>query len=192
MEWTVYPWVWSQYRVLHWERYKDHFARALILLADNDGHFHETRWWFVVRDGRWLIYDWEILDFGIRETTEAALAWTLYETPELLAYQDLLVASREDPALFDRELQIPAPLHDSLYVQLAYDYWERQQWEVALRMAERVKRPELTLGGLIAKAKAEVSLERFADATKTVDQLESLIGQSVHVRELRAAIREDQ
>jgi len=188
LNWVMYPWVWYQYRVLHWERTKDR-ARALVLLVDRDGHFHETRWWFVVRDGRWLIYDWELLDFGIRETTDAALAWTLHDTPEMLAYQDLLSASRDDPTVFEQELPIPEPLHDSLYVQLAYDYLERKQWEVALRMAHRVKQPETTLGGLVVKARAEISLGRLQDATKTLDHLESLIGPSIQIRELRGAIQ---
>jgi hypothetical protein len=186
---ALYPWYWESFQVIYSESVGRKRHRALTLLVDSTGHhFHEVRWWFIVRDERWLVYDWEVIDFGVRETTEAALEWSLRGHPALRAYDDLLFADRSDPSIFERALPIPAPLSDSLYVQLAYDYLETEQWEVAARMADRVRRPDIAIGASVAKAQAHLFLGQSQKAKRATDRLFKDVGLSIHVRDLRDAI----
>lgn len=184
----IYPWRWKLYSVLHVRASSAERARVLAVLDDGDGRFHEVRWWCTVRNDQWLIYDWEIIDFGLRETTEIALSWTLSEYPSLAHYDNYLSMTRSDPSVFAQELPVPRALHDPLYVQLAYEYLELGQFDVALAMSSRVRHPEVAFGGLIAKAHAELFLGRADDAEESTDVLESHVGKSLKVQELRNAI----
>ena len=187
---VLYPWSWDQFQVIYSDSIGEKRHRALAVLFDSVGRFHEVRWWLIEREGRWLIYDWEVIDFGVRESTEAALEWSLQGNPALRAYEDLLFASRANPAIFERDLPVPGPLVDSLYVQLAYDYLDVEKWDVALRMANRVQHPEIAIGATVAKARAHLFLDQMKQANEQTDRLAHDIGPSIHVRELRSALND--
>lgn len=191
---VLYPWRWNRYRVIAIKRVAGEAGvdgaeyRVMSLLIDDAGHFHEVCWWCVDRGDRWLAYDWEIIDFGLRETTEAALEWTLRGHPALHAYDELMTAPRDRVARFDRELKIPVALRDALFVQLAYDYLELERWEDALKMCGRVTHPNLAIGAQIAEARAHLFLDELQPAREATNSLEATVGPSIHVRELRAAL----
>ena len=143
-------------------------------------------------NGRWKLYDWEFLDFGIRDSRESAIVLGDNDDrrcSDFEQYVDLLnglnefggyMPLEETQRLYDecQALEFHDSLKDSTYLNIAYYLQTGGRFDEAIEYLDRVEDPDKTPGA--HRVRGEVLLEKreYAKAIKSIDKYIAQLGPS--------------
>lgn len=191
---------WQRYEIVHVDPIAANERVAYGWFWNGSDHLFETRYWIVRFEGRWKVYDWELLQFGVRESAEWAIYWKHAADPQYEALRkvdlhletaDRLIAeglyAEAAMSVRQAESQRPVPeLAGKNRVRIAFA-WARcdRSWEF-LQACQQLENPESAPGVLYGAAAACLRLSRYAEALDYANQFEAAVGRSPNAHELRA------
>lgn len=192
-------------------------AQVFAALWDGESEM-KGRFWITRKGRQWLLYDWDLLDYGLRATREHTLYYTLRDEVELQEYywlkHDLSDADqlhmqgakaeveaalqrargrrvpaaqaddaalqrgytcsrlgRPSEALAEYEKIVDKPAIPGVYSGLAHVYRRREQYKLALEMADECER-RLGRGDEVNGLKADIllSLDRIDEAVPELEK----------------------
>lgn len=165
-----------------------------------DSEACKVRWWVTRRQGKWQLYDWQLLDYGGQATREEAMYLALEGDSRLADYfraKATINASAAEMAVGNRDeavrllstaarLEVPPIFRDGTNLQIASTFSRMGDVMAALGWYERIEHPELLPASLAGKTHCLGALQRWEEAIECAKQYESISGPAPHVN-LRAA-----
>jgi len=166
---------------------------------DDDGSMLRIRWWIIRNGDGWLAYDWELIDYGMRDSTETALlcagsseyevaeynraAWDISRADDLIAAGDFGGAA---DAIRRAESRSAPPELVAVSTLLAAYAWTRcDRYAEALRLYRGMP-PQEAPGWLIGQALAYDATSNRAKTLFYAREYEMLVGYGPTVGELKA------
>jgi tetratricopeptide (TPR) repeat protein len=200
-EWLAVPRAWERYVVASVNPVPGiDEAEVCLVSYDADGEATETRCWVKKSVAGWKLFDWETVQFGVRQSYEQAVYVKYYDDLRRVSHFQALgevdeadeLMSRGDYAgaaekILSAETRRSIPeLSDYLLVSLAYAWSRCRRWEDVLRVSRQVKIPEATPGALYAGALACQNLGMADQALEFAKRYEAAVGGGPIAWELQA------
>jgi hypothetical protein len=194
------PWYVARHKIVH-VRLSPGGTDAVVYgyFWDEDDEAAEMRWWVAREQGQWKIYDWELLQFGMRESRELALLESggsdvYYEFHGELEQASSEFAGGDAGGTARRRMQraesllpkLPPALRDQALLSIAY-YWSYHgHLREAADAAERISDPDAVPGAHFCRMVYHDSRGESEQVLADCDRYEAAIGPGPNTAHYRA------
>ncbi|MBS0263478.1 MAG: hypothetical protein JSS02_16170 [Planctomycetes bacterium] len=204
-DWITCPASWDRYWLAN-VRLQGRGDEALLYVYAWEGNSSATeiRLWVTRAEGAWKIYDWEILDIGIRRSLVASLAIVSSTRPEVTEnFKSLRMLSEaidlgeqgDSAGALARveeaaKLRVVHELADETYVTRAYVWRNLGRPHEALKAARQVQQPDYASGAYYVQGLIYHKYGLYRKALDFARRYETAIGGGPPSYELLAAVLE--
>ncbi len=194
------PAYWTRYRIVHVQRRNPNEAVMYGYFWDTGGESSEVRWW-IVRSGQgWKAFDWELLQYGLRGSTELAIYYSYADDPGLDQYNrcmadvraanqfqaDYEYASAAESLRAAESRSVLPQLQDDAALVVGFAWLRSGDAKQALENFRRVTLPAAAPGALYGQALCHSRLSQHQQAIDLAVKYEALVGSGPHVSQLKA------
>ncbi|MBI3863710.1 MAG: hypothetical protein HY290_17610 [Planctomycetia bacterium] len=202
--WISIPGSWTRFHIANVKLAGNgNDAVVYVYFWDETQWIFEVRFWITRTGIDWRAYDWEVLEYGIRVSLEAAV-YTQYGEHEAAEHLKALGELHEAYELFNKgdakaavgkmnqaEKRVPIPeLADNLAVQSAYTWRSLGKPRSALAAARRVRVPGIAAGALHAQASVYREYGLYRRALEFALKYEEAVGGGPGSDDLLAALND--
>jgi tetratricopeptide (TPR) repeat protein len=190
-KWLSIPVNWSRYRIVN-VRSSNYWRDAVVYAYfwDELQSVSEVRFWLTREGEGWIAYDWELLEFGVRESMTAAAFIHYGNDPRLddhiqaasesgQAYRQSREGNRDAAVALvtqsEKRRSVPE-LADRLAVNIAYTWRSLGEPRRAVLAARKVKSPRMAAGALFVQGEVYEQYGLHRRALEFARQYEEAIG----------------
>jgi tetratricopeptide (TPR) repeat protein len=194
------PGPWNRYRITHVRPHASGMG-ALVYgyFWDEGGREQRVCWWIVRRGKAWKTYDWELLDYGIRDSKQKALCYTHGEDALLQRYLDCQMELAAADQLMEQGeweqaaekirhtegLRVLPALRDDAWLQIGNAWTRCGRMSEAMACFRRIESPDALPGVTYGQILCHESWGRHEKALKLASRYEALLGRSPVVDRLQ-------
>ncbi len=181
----------ATYKIVHVQRQPEQAAAVVYAyLWTADGDEYKSRWWITRESGQWKVYDWELLDFGLRASIVDALCFEHGGDFRLQRYFDFGVQREKADALADDDrpdeaaelirrgenYRVLPELHDAHWARVGFGWVYGSHFREALACFDRVAIPEATPGAIFGQLYCYHARGQHAKAIEAAKRYEAASG----------------